>query len=259
MMLVSNSLKTVFGISLSLLCGLGIYFLQKPNLSQNQQKTQAEYARQEKLIQTRLQVLDDLPSFGFSNLIADWTYLNFVQYYGDPEARLETGYSIAPKFFEVIVDRDPRFVNAHLLLSTASSVYAGAPQKSVTYLEESLKYLSPEVNEDSNFIWSYKGVDELLFLGDVQAAQHSFEMAAKWGLARGDELGKVMASRHQETADFLANNPDSKKAQVSAWANILNSVRDDETRQKAIREIRELGGDVVQGEQGYRVVLPEED
>lgn len=258
-MLISNALKTTFGISLSLLCGLSIYFLQRPNINQNQQQTQAEYTRQEKLAKTRLQVLDDIPSFGFSNLIADWTYLNFVQYYGDEKARNETGYSLVPKFFEIIVNRDPRFVNAHLLLSTASSVYAGAPEKSVTYLEESLKYLSPEINKDANFTWSYKGVDELLFLGDVQAAQHSFAMAAKWGLARGDELGKMMASRHQETADFLANNPDSKKAQVSAWANILNSVRDDETRREAIQEIKDLGGNVVQTNQGYRVIPPKED
>lgn len=258
-MLITNSLKTTLGISLSLLCGLGVYFLQKPNLNQDKRQTQAEYIRQEQIAKTRLQVLGDLPSFGFDNVIADWAYLNFVQYYGDREARLATGYSLAPRYFEVIVDRDPRFANAHLILSTAASVYAGDPETSVKSLEKALRFLSPEVHQDSNFIWSTKGVDELLFLGDIQAAQHSFEMAAQWGIARGDELGKVVSRRHQETAEFLANNPDSKKAQVNAWTNILSSVGDDETRKKAIQEIRKLGGDIVQTEQGYRVVLPEED
>ncbi len=258
-MLSHNKLKTVFGLSLSILCGFGIYFLQKPNLKNSQQQTTAEYSRQEQIAQTRLQILKDIPNFGFSNLIADWTYLNFIQYYGDREARQETGYSLAPQYFEIIVNRDPRFVNAHLLLSTATSVYAGYPKQSVQYLETALNYISPEINKDANFIWSTKAVDELLFLGNVEAAQHSFEMAAKWGIARGDEFGNIVAQRHQETAEFLASNPDSKKAQVNAWASILNNVQDDETRREAIQEIKDLGGNVVQTNQGYRVVPPEED
>lgn len=259
MLLTFRKLKTAFSLGLAVLCCLGIYSLQKPNLNRNPQKNPAAYTRQEQIAKTRLQVLKEMPSFGFSNLIADWAYLNFIQYYGDREARKETDYSLAPDYFEVIVDRDPRFAQAHLTLSTATSVYAGEPKKSVAYLEKSLQFLSPEINKDANFVWSYKGTDELLFLGDVEAAQKSFAMAAKWGYARGDELGRVIANRHQETAQFLADNPDSKKAQVRAWGTVLSNVADEETRQDVIEEIRSLGGDVVETQRGYRIISPEEE
>ncbi len=31
----------------------------------------------------RLDLLKKSPTFGFNNVIADWTFLNFLQYYGD--------------------------------------------------------------------------------------------------------------------------------------------------------------------------------
>ena len=40
-------------------------------------------------------MLKNLPSFGFDNLIADWTFLKFLQYFGDDEARDVTGYDLA--------------------------------------------------------------------------------------------------------------------------------------------------------------------
>jgi hypothetical protein len=48
-------------------------------------------AQQEAL---RLKMLKTIPSFGFDNLIADWTFLKFLQYFGDDEARDVTGYNL---------------------------------------------------------------------------------------------------------------------------------------------------------------------
>ena len=57
----------------------------------------------------RLQMAQQVPSFGFDNLIADWYFLGFLQYFGDQEIRQETGYQVSPDFFRIILDRDPRF------------------------------------------------------------------------------------------------------------------------------------------------------
>lgn len=85
----------------------------------------------EKQIQTeklRLNLLQKMPSFGYANLIADWIYLNFLQYFGDDEARAQTGYSLSPEYFEVILARDPRFLQAYLGLSISTSMLKYCPK-----------------------------------------------------------------------------------------------------------------------------------
>jgi hypothetical protein len=80
-----------------------------------------------------------MPSFGYNNIIANWVYLNFVQYFGDDEVRAKTGYSLSPEYFEVILGRDPRFIPAYLSLSTSTSMYAGMPERSIKLTEKAFK------------------------------------------------------------------------------------------------------------------------
>jgi hypothetical protein len=89
--------------------------LQLNRLSQleskaSQVRSKTEYLREEKQTQASLQLLSKLPTFGFDNLVSDWSFLNFLQYFGDDQARPQTKYRITPDFFRVIVDRDPRFL-----------------------------------------------------------------------------------------------------------------------------------------------------
>ncbi|PSO71434.1 MAG: hypothetical protein BRC40_11625, partial [Cyanobacteria bacterium QH_8_48_120] len=165
----------------AILCIAGIGALQFPRLEMQEiQPGKNEYLRQEENQATNLNSLKTLPSFGFDNLFADWLYLNFIQYFGNGEARSETGYSLSPEYFEAVVNHDPRFVQAYLALSPATTLYAGQPQKTVALIEEGLQSISPEISRKSPYLWMYKGSDEMLFLGDTEAAQHSYEMAAKW-------------------------------------------------------------------------------
>jgi hypothetical protein len=69
-----------------------------------------------------------------------------------------------------------------------------------------------------------------------------------------------MADNSQRTADFLANNPLSKQAQVNAWASVLSNAFDDATRQTAIDRIEALGGKVTISETGgINLQFPEDD
>ncbi len=251
-----NIARTLITPAVVSLGTFAIILLQLPRLNA-QEKTpdKREYIRQEKAEKLRLNVAKKQLYFGFENLIADWNYLRFIQYFGDGEARKYTGYSLIPDYFETIVERDPRFVKAYLSLSTANSIYAGRPDKTVTFMNEVLDSISPYTSPLGYYLWIYKGVDEILFLGDMKAAQHSYEMASKWASLQGAD---VVAARNRETAQFLANNPDSKQAQIGAWATILTNARDEKTQQRAISEIKALGGEINITQQGeLKIKLPE--
>ncbi|MEO0768726.1 MAG: hypothetical protein AAFY72_04725, partial [Cyanobacteria bacterium J06649_4] len=89
-------------------------------------------------------------------------------------------------------------------------------------------------------------------------AQASFEAAADWALKTPGDEASMIAEISEQTARFLSENPDSKMAQISAWGNILTTALDTQTRNQAIRKIRELGGDIVLTENGQaRITLPE--
>ncbi|MFE4107917.1 MAG: hypothetical protein ACTS3T_10800 [Almyronema sp.] len=198
----------------------------------------------------RLAVLRQLPSFGFNNLVADWAFLNFLQYFGDDAVREQVGYTISPYYFEVIVEKDPRFIEPYLYLSNSVSMYAAQPNVAVALMDKGLPFLKPQVPPKSYLVWRYKGIDELLFLGDGEAAQKSFALAADWAEASSDPQSNAVAEASRNTAEFLARNPSSKAAQVSAWASILVRAVDDRTRAIAIRNIESLGGTITADQQG---------
>lgn len=127
-------------------------------------------------------------------------------------------------------------------------------------MEKGLKSLSPKAPPKSYYVWRYKGTDELLFLGDSQAARKSFEKAAEWASVYADPESQNVAAISRQTAQFLARNPNSKYAQVGAWSMVLQNAVDDRTRQIAISRIEGLGGKVVVTPEGeVRIQLPEKD
>ncbi len=206
--------------------------------------------------QFHLKLLQKTPAFGFDNLIADWVFLNFLEYFGDDDARLKTGYGLSPDYFKIIVARDPRFLKAYIGLSTSISMYAAMPQESVALMEKGLKSMSPHTPPKSYYVWRYKGIDELLFLGDAQAARQSFEKAAEWASTYSDAESKEVAQFSHRTAEFLSHNPNSKIAQVNAWAMVLSSTTDKRAQKIAISHIEALGGKVVITPEGTVRIQP---
>lgn len=244
------------------LCVLGVVQLQLPQLK-TQKYSSSEFIeklqRQNESDQLRLQLLKQFPSLGFDNLIADWAFLNFLQYFGDTTARDKTGYSLSPEYFEVILDRDPRFLDAYLALSISSSLYAAMPERTIALMEQSLQSLSPKVPHRAYYIWRYKGTDELLFLGDAEAAQRSFEKAVEWASAYSDPEAKRVEELSWETAQFLSKNPDSKSAQIYAWMSVFKNVSDERTQQYVINRIQKLGAEIVIDAEGQvQIAMPKE-
>jgi hypothetical protein len=244
----------------ALLCIFAVGMLQVPQLAQL--RNRAQNASREALQQEveseklRLNLLEKTPAFGFDNLMADWVFLNFLQYFGDDDVRLQTGYALSPEYFKIIVDRDPHFLGAYIGLSTSISMYAAMPEKSVALMEKGLKSMSPHTPPKSYYVWRYKGIDELLFLGDAQAARQSFEKAAEWASVYSDEESKNVAAFSRKTAEFLSRNPNSKRAQVNAWVMVLSNTTDKQAQKLAISRIEALGGKVVITPEGMLRVQP---
>ncbi|MGL5805016.1 MAG: hypothetical protein ACRC2R_19545 [Xenococcaceae cyanobacterium] len=230
---------------------LGILFLQNQHYSYlARSKTKADYVKEEKSSQLVLNLQKKLPAFGYDNLVAGWNFLNFVQYFGDEKARNHTGYSLITDYFELNVKHNPRFLYANFVFSTANSLYAGKPDKTVILMNEILKSLYPEFSPYAALIWNYKGIDELLFLADIPAAKHSYQMAVEWASQRDDKTSKSIAQRNRETVTFLATNPKSKRPQIYAWMSILSNSFDDRGKQHALNQIKSLGANVYFTETG---------
>jgi hypothetical protein len=257
----SLRLGQVLTLATIVLAGSSIIKFQIIRLGHLDSHTQSKqsYQLEEQKTQDSLKVLSKLPKLGYENLIADYMFLNFIQYFGDEDARGKTGFRVSPDFFDIIVKRDPLFFDVYPYLSSSVTLFAGKPQKSVSLLTQGAAAVPPKLQPQAYFLWQYKAADELLFLGDTAAAQRSYEMASKWAGQSTDPALQEIALHSRQTAQFLASNPDSRRARVGSWFDILSNAIDDPTRQFAAKQIQALGGEIINRNGAFQVKMPKRD
>lgn len=249
--LATSKLKTALCLGSVSLCCFSLQWSALKSLTADVKKQSAQQKQIAlEVKKSELSALSKMPAIGFGNLLADWTFLDFLQYFGDEEVRATEGYELVANYFEPIIAHDPRYRQFYLFLSSSSSIYAATPQATVSLIEKGLAQLVPNEPADSYYVWRYKGVDELLFLGDGRAAQKSFETAASWAEASSDPASEMFAQISSQTAQYLSTNPNSEAAQVDAWSSVLTTAIDEATRKRAVAQIRTLGGDVIFSEDG---------
>ena len=230
---------------------IGSQMLERKSFENYLTSTSKEEAKlADNTLSSRLRVARLSPSFGFDNTVANSIFVQFLQYFGDDAARAQTGYQKSPDFFEAIINHDPSYRNFYIFLSGSSTLYAGNPEKSTALMETGLGMLKPNQPSDSYFIWRYKGVDELLFLGDSKAARASFLSASEWAEQSQDKDSDRVGKLSRRTSEFLADNPDSRTAQIDAWSSLLGTALDNNTRKRAVEKIEKLGGSVAISESG---------
>lgn len=251
--------------ALASFCIGGIIFLQFLKLKNveeqgSQIQPKSVYLLESEQEEANLELMKQLPTFGFDNVIADWAFLRFLQYFGNRDARQNIGYGLSSDYFEIFVDLNPQFTEPYTFMSPATSLYAARPDQSVELIEKGLKSISPRTSPDAYKLWISKASDELLFLGDNQAATQSYLQAAKWTKDNPDPEAQRIGAIVTKTAQFLTQNPDSKNARIGAWLMILRNAIDDETRQRSMTEIQTLGGQVTITEQNeIKVQVPKRD
>jgi hypothetical protein len=234
----------------------GIILLQYSKiLKKDKALTTTQHQAQAKEEKLQLNFLSRTPAIGFDNLLADSAYLQFIQYFGDEEAREKTDYSLIPEYFSLVVKRDPRFIDALMPLEVATSLFAALPQKSVDLLGQALQTIPPKfmTRTAPYYLWRAKGSDELLFLGDVQAAKESYAKSIEWAEAYDDDDSQRIIDISKRSLKFLEKNPDSKSARIGAWITILGNRPDPKTVKRVIREIEALGGKVIKTSNGMTV------
>ncbi len=261
---VSTIWQQVGSISVTVGAFAIIIALQTPQLDalkrQSTALSKADLQRKETKTRVQLAMVKALPSFGFKNIVADWYFIDFLQYFGDGDVRSQAGYGAAVDYFDLILDRDPWFIMGYYYLSNTASLYAGQPDRSVELMDRGLKSFSPRVPDRGYYIWRMKAVDELLFLGKVPEAKQSMLTAARWAKQNPDAESQRVAQISQATANHLARNPNSKQAQFDAWNMVLSSAVDETAIKRAIAAIRAIGGKVTIGADGQmKVDAPPKD
>ncbi|MFM2314661.1 MAG: hypothetical protein RLZZ04_3937 [Cyanobacteriota bacterium] len=211
----------------------GIVLLQSQEYKKSVQKLNyADYLAQEQEQAKSVDWQKQTAHLDFENLKADWSYLDFVQYFGDTKARETIGYKLVPEYFETITSIDPRFTTAYLNLSIANSMYAGYPEKSIALMEKVLVSVDP-ASEKAAYLWTSKGLDELLFMGDKEAAIKSYQMAAQWQSLANTKKPDGLTIKDLELALQDTDEIELKQAQIRAWSTVLAYVRD-QPRQREI-------------------------
>lgn len=240
---------------------LGVFVLQQQDLKEvTKQLNQPQYTVDAEKARQQLDVSLLLPDLGFNNLFADWSFLNFIQYFGDTKAREATDYELCPIYFETIINRDSRFTDAINSLDVCTSIFAGYPKDSIRYMEKSLATMNPKmaaITLRPYYIWRSLGIAQLLFLGQPLLTVQSYETALQWAKPYQDLLSQQFILNTQQSIDFLKTNPDSTLAQIGAWATILGNNPDERMFKRVIKEVEALGGKVEISPDGtVRLIAP---
>lgn len=240
--------------------------LQFPKLNQRLSgQTPEETRKAVRDEEARLKLIRQLPprGFGFNNMIANFAFLQFLQYFGDDVSRntLQTGYGLSPLYFENIIARDPRFIKSYIYMSASVSIFAGAPSQAIEIYSKGLKSLNPDQQPSAYTVWRYKATDQLLFLGDAKGARFSYLQAAAWAerasLSGKDliEDPKFAAEISRQSAKWLEEERDLTKAQIGAWSVVLQNAMDKKTVEIIAQELDKLGMKI-EIENGIQVIVP---
>ena len=231
------------------ICLAGIVVLQSQEYQKSAQKLNYEsYLLQEEQQAQMIEWQQHSPNLGFDNLKANWSYLDFVQYFGDAKARETIGYQLVPEYFTAIAKTDPRFTQAHLRLSIANSMYAGNAEQTVDLMQQVLATVEPN-SPESHALWTYKGLDELLFLGDKDAAIDSYQIAARWAELPASDRPDGLTIKDLEAALESTTAIDLKTAQIRAWSSVLVHIKDNQKRREIMTKIDTLNAELAVLEQ----------
>ncbi len=220
----------------------GIIAIQIPRLQSITATTIAtEEAQREEAV--RLSLLNRSPSFGFDNLMADWVFLNLVQYDGDSETRTQVGYPLAPMYFDTITRLDPRFVSSYIFLSGIMSHQMGKPEDAIALMTRGTDALTPQDDPRAFLVWRIKGLDQLL-MGNTSSAAESYDKAGDWALQSTDAETRQTGPIFKQTAEFLRTDPNNKTLRLWSWTTIFDQAivtRDEKTQERARKKLLEIG------------------
>lgn len=209
---------------------------------------ETEPVQEERRLELQLAVLEQLPSLGFDNAIASWTFLQYLQYFGDEAARDATGCRLNFTYLDQVTQRDPRFFTAYTFVPGGVSYCQGEPLKSVELLDRGLESITPDIEDNVFALALLEALDRFLLLGDIPGAINAYEQAAD--LAAETDTYADFASYYRQTAQWLRDNPDSLQARFIGWQEVYFNATDESVQERAIAELEDLGAQVIRQDDG---------
>jgi tetratricopeptide (TPR) repeat protein len=180
---------------------------------------------------------ESLPSFGFRNIIADFYWLQFLQYYGDNKARSRSGYRFSYDYLKAITDRDPHFDTAYLFVNLAVTYQMGRPD-----LSEKLFLKGIASNPNSYQIWQARGFLHFLYTGDLKKAAYAFRRNAGLAVAQEGNAKQRWANYWIGIAKAIeVPDIDTRYTRRKIWEEIYANTSDKQVKKMALVHLKPLG------------------
>lgn len=207
-----------------------IFFIQNHTISQ-QDRLQSEPT------DFVLAAGKNLPSLGFRNAMADFFWLQFVQYYGDISTRSRSGYGLSYRYLDTITDRDPRFVKAYIFVNLAVTYQMGRPD-----LSEKL-FLKGIANNPENYnLWQARGFLHFLYTGDLKKAAYAFRQNAGFAVAQEGNAKQHWANYWIGIAKAIEMpDVDTRYTRRKIWEEIYSTTEDRQVKKMALVFLKPLG------------------
>jgi tetratricopeptide (TPR) repeat protein len=168
--------------------------------------------------------------FGLDNLVADWYWLQYVQYFGDTEAREKTNFDYCDDYLELITALDPKFVKAYAAASYAVAGMQDNPDKALKILAQGIK-LNPATEGSWELYRNYAGV-AFLYKKDLPTAAKYFTKAA-------DAPGAPAVFRSFAAAFYSKMN--NKERAISLWVQYYREAPTQDLKDKTRKKLIDLG------------------
>lgn len=192
-----------------------------------------------------------LVSLGYDQILADCYWLNFIQYYGDTEARLKDGYAKCYDYLNLVSSLDPHFIQAYWFAVFAVGTEQKRPDLAARILNRGLSF-----NQDNWYLPYIAGVNEFINAKDDKAASRYYKMATKFPDAPSwlskqaaildDNLPRLFKEIRTWTTVY-ESNPDglvkatAKEKLIGLWRYVYRHTNDANSQREVIRQLEKLG------------------
>lgn len=227
----SKVIGTVAPWLLVTLCSLPVAWMQVQASQQH-----SDTAQQDNNEDATLDTFTKLPNFGNRNLIADFLWLRFTQYFGDTRLRTKSGYGLSYKYLETITDRDPYFENAYRIANLAIAYRMGR-----TDLAEKLLIKGIQANPDAYLLWQTRGFLHFLYTGDIAKAVYCFRKNAGLAVAVGGNRLQHWGNYWFAMSRYLEASKSNTWTRRQIWAEVYANSADMSTQALALGQLGKLG------------------
>jgi tetratricopeptide (TPR) repeat protein len=168
--------------------------------------------------------------FGMDNLVADWYWLQYVQYFGDSAARKKTNFDYCDDYLELITALDPKFVKAYAAADYAVAGMQENPDKALKILARGI-LINPAAEGSWELYRNYAGV-AFLYKKDLPTAAKYFTKAA-------DAPGAPVVFRSFAAAFY--NKMNDKERAMNLWIQYYREAPTQELKDKTKKKLTDLG------------------